>query len=218
MRPVKIRVVQKIILLVMTALMLFVWPLCGVRRETEQRSGDSAHELTEEIKPGSSLTQTFRASESVLKGLDFALTFQESLPREGSLLFRLSDEKGRLVHQEKIPYEQLGNYTYFTVKVNKRIRKNALYQYELLNEDIESNLPRAVYTVEQQMHAAPNCGFFLDGVQADGEALTRYHWMAPLNYKNVFSIWAFLGITGFTLFEAAGDGRKKQEEKQHEMG
>lgn len=218
MKSMKINVLQKIILLVMAGLMLFVWPFCGVRREEEQRSGDASHELTEEMKPGSRLTQTFRAAESVLKGLDFALAFQESLPREGSLFFRLSDEKGHLVHEERISYEQLENYTYFTVKVDKRLRKNAVYQYELLNEDIQSNLPRAIYTVEQQMHAAPNCGLTLDEVQVAGEALTRYHWMAPLNYKNVLSIWAFLGIAGFTLFEAAGNGRKKQEGKQHEMG
>ena len=76
--------------------------------------------------------------------------------------------------EQEIPYSQIPNYGYFTVPVNKWLHKNAVYRYSLKNVDIEDNLPKGVYTVTEEMHAAPNCGLSLNSAGLEGEALTRF--------------------------------------------
>ncbi len=216
----RMNILQKGILLVMAGCMLAVWPFCLVRRDAEQRSGDLNHAVTEELGKGSVMEQSFRAEESVLDGLDFVLTFDENKPRSGRLLFQLSNEDGKILLEQEIPYSQIPNYGYFTVPVNKWLHKNAVYRYSLKNVDIEDNLPKGVYTVTEEMHAAPNCGLSLNSAGLEGEALTRFHWKEPLNYKNVLSFWAFFGVVGFTLFEAAGSikGTEKRDRQEKSAG
>lgn len=200
---------QRGIWLIMIFCLLPFWPLGLVREVEEERSGDSGHGVTEEMIPGTGMIQTFRAEHSQLKKLDFVLNYDESQGREGTILFELLDEKDGIVYQEEIPYSQIDQYTYHTVSLDIELKKHHIYKYCLTNLDITENIPRVVYTVEEQMHAAPNREMTFAGETVDGQSLTRYTWNRPLRYYNVMAVAGLIGCAGFTLTELAGQKGKK---------
>lgn len=200
---------QKIIIFVMLFAMISIWPLCLVRRETENRSGDQYHLISEEMTPGTVVTQSFRARERYLETVDFVLTFDEDAERKGSLLFELLSEDGEVLQSVPLNYEIISNGAYFRICTERKVKKNGVYQYRLTNVDITENLPRVMYTGEEAMYAVNNCGFTWNQQKIDGEALSRYHWKAPLDPCMILACWGILGIVGFTFFEIMGNIKKK---------
>lgn len=203
---------QKIILAVCLLCLLPFWPLGLVREDVEQRSKDASHQIADPLAPGDSLTQSFRASHGTLKALDFVLECDDGQPKNGTLLFQLTDAGNHVLYSEELPYSQIGGYRYHRVDLNLSLKWQRLYTYRITNLDITENMPRPVYTSDPSMHAAPNRRMTLKGEEIQGAALTRYTWNAPLRLHYVLAIAGFIGTVGFTLTEAAGPGRKQGKE------
>lgn len=198
---------QKLILTVMAACIL---PFFGiVREDTEQRSGDASHILTEALAPGASFSQSFRASYQTLKALDFVVDYDDGSPQNGTLLFELLDAEDHVLHRQEIPYSQIGGYVYHRIELDMRLKRHRLYTYRITNLDITENMPRAVCTTDPSMHALPNRLLTFDGTEMEAKALTRYLWDTPLRLHYVLAFSAFIGLAGFTLVEAVGPRDEK---------
>ncbi len=187
---------KRMILLAVLAGMMCVWPLCLYRRDTEERSGDEGHMVTEGLEPGQCLSQTFQATESYIRGIDFALEYVDGLPREGTIRFELLDESGKLLHGEEMSYEWLPSHTYYGVPLEMRLKKNAVYEYRVVNVDVTENLPGVIYTHDAGMDAAPDRELAVGGVPVEGAALTKYTWKAPMDPLNTLELWGFMAAVG----------------------
>ena len=207
---------QKLIILIMIAAMIVIWPLCLFRKEVANRSGDSGHALTEEMQVGMTVIQRFRAEEMFLKSVEYVLDFDATLPLEGEFLFELLDEEGKVLHSQTKPFNLTPDYAYCDIQINKYVLKNKIYQFRLTNLNIKENVPRLVCSIEEDMHAENNCGMKWNGQDFDGEALTMYTWTAPLDFQKVLVLYGMIGITGCVLYEFAGilSERKNAKEKQ----
>ncbi|MCH5344204.1 MAG: hypothetical protein J1E64_09205 [Acetatifactor sp.] len=191
------------ILGIMFLCMISVWPLCLVRRTREERSGDTGHLLSDGIRQGECISQTFQATESYMESLGFVLTFEEEQMREGNIRFELWSAGGKLLCQQEIGYMWLPNYKYFDMHVDQRLKKNAIYEFRIVNVDVVENLPKVVYTNDTTVDAAPSVEMVLNRERVEGCALGKYTWKEPLDWQSILELWAFLGMAGFILMEIA---------------
>lgn len=178
-----------------------MWPLCLIRDEEENRSGDSGHYFTEELQTGMSFTQNFRAEESFLGAIDYALSFDATLPLEGKFLFELADSDGKVLYSQEYPFNLTPDYSYCRIEVNQRLKKGEVYQYRLTNLDVAQNFPQVVYTQDAEMHAENNCGMTFNGEAFAGEALSQYTWEVPMDWWKILGYSGFMGIFVFTIYE-----------------
>lgn len=195
--------VQKGILFLMVMCIIPFWPLGLVREEVQQLSGSESHAWTGAIEPGMTVTQAFQASHGRLLSLEIVLDYDVSQVLEGNLLFEILDAEDNILYQQKIPYDQIDNYAYYPIEMNLKLKRYHIYKYCVTNLDITENMPKAVYTVDEKMHAAPNRQMTFNGETVEGKAMTRYKWNATLRFHNLLAVAACIGVTGFTLIEIA---------------
>lgn len=193
--------IQKIVIAGLTVIVATMWPLCIIRDDYSSRSGDGGHAFTEEMQQGMVFTQNFYAEKSYLEAVDYALEFDHTMPLEGKFLFELLDEKGKVLFSTEHPFNLTPDYSYCSIEVGKRLKRGGLYQYRLTNVDVVQNLPKVIYTEEESMHAAINCGMTFGGSSVAGEALSRYHWKVPFDWKKTVSYGSFLGMFAFVIYE-----------------
>lgn len=193
--------IQKMVIAGMIVLIAIMWPLCIVREDWSSRSGDSGHALTEELQPGMAFTQKFYAEKSYLTAIDYALEFDHTLPLEGKFLFELLDETGHVLFSTEHPFNLTPDYSYCSIEIGKWLKKGRVYEYRLTNVDVVQNLPKVIYTEDEAMHAEINCGMTFGGDAVVGEALSRYHWKVPLDWKKIVSYGSFMAIFAFVIYE-----------------
>ena len=195
---------QKGLLLLLVLGMLCVWPLCLIWQEEYTSPGEEDYVLSEELAQGMSFTQSFRAESDYLISLEFAMDFDAERPRDGMFGFEFLDEAGNVIYDGMIPYNQLADYTFFPIEVERKVRKGEVYQYRITNWDVVENLPRVIYTEQEALHNPNNCGFFMDDAQISGEGLSRYLWKKPHEPMTVLNIWACMGVVVFIFYEVVG--------------
>lgn len=197
----KVSLMQKIVLFITIFIMALVWPICFFRRAAEERSGDVNHAFTSVIDEDGVIVQEFKPRESYLKAIDFAVTFDESAERSGSIVFELYNGKGKLLSSQTIDYKEVPDYMYYSVPIERWVWKNQLYYYKLSTVDMIDNLPRGIYTTQEADHVATNVEMKSGETLIEGQSLTRYIWKIPFNYRNVLCIWGGIGAVGFSFYE-----------------
>lgn len=189
------------ILLVLAAAISVMWPLCLVRDEVDNRTGDMGHCMTEEMQVGMNFTQTFRAKKNLLGSIDYVFTFDPTLPLEGKFLVEILDEEGRDVYSREYPFNLTPDYSFCSLEVNQRLKKGAVYQLRVTNLDVTQNLPRVVYTEDPGMFADNNGEMTFNGEEIAGQALTRYTWKIPMDWRKILCYSGFMGLFAFVAFE-----------------
>ncbi len=199
---------RTVILVFMTILCACVFPFCLIREETNI---DPTLGLMYACTPegGRELTQTFTARGGYLSEMAFDIAFPDGEAWEGNLIFRIREEdgKGRLLVEEIIPAVSVNDWAYTYVQVGRRLKKGALYSYTLSVEEGTQGEFHAIYT-EAEADAVPgNRELYFEGMLIEGQAVTRYVYMLPLDFKNVLFLWSFIWMIGLMLMEAAEGGR-----------
>ncbi len=208
-----ISTLQKVILVLMLMAMAGIWPLCLVRQNAENRSGDFNHSFTEEMQQGMVITQNFRAEESYLKTIDYVLEFDAERPLKGEFRFELLGQDGKVLYSENVPYNLTPKYTYCGVEVKQWLHKGEIYQFRLTNVNVPENFPKLVYSNTEEMHAQNNCGLEMNGQVISGEALTRYTWKVPFDLERILAVWAVTGVVAWSFYEFT---KKKEQSSEKE--
>lgn len=172
-----------------------------LRRESWSRSGDFAYALSQPITPDREVRQYFTATESYMYALCFAVDYNENATREGNLIFSMYNQKGKLILQETIPYQNMRKSTYYRVVANKWLKKGAEYYYTVTVDFEGENNPCLVYSADPAMYVPENISLDDDYSQVEGQGLNWYIWGMPLDYKNLICIWAWIAIVGLVLLE-----------------
>lgn len=197
-------------LVMILAAMLWVWPIHPFREVGSVRSGDEGHSRTAPLKVGESVTQYFTAEDDNIIQIEFVLSYDDTLPREGELLFELLDPKGDAVYETVLDYAGIADYSYGGPAVNVRVRRGKRYAYRLTNESILANEPCGVYTTEDRMRCLKKGRMEAGGAEIDGELLTRVTSNKPLTAANTAAIWGCIGMVGFSLYEALSRREKSE--------
>lgn len=205
--------VQKAVCVALVLEMVVLWPLCLVRESAENRAGDDAQEVTEELLQGMSFEQRFRAINRYLSTIDYVLGFDPAMSLEGEFLFELFDESGEMLYSTTYPYNLTPDYRYCPIQVSQRLKKNGIYVFRLTNVSVTENAPCVVYTVDEDMYPINSCGMLFDGETVSGEALVRYTWSVPLQWKKVLMYWGITGIISCCVFELEEVRRIKHKVK-----
>lgn len=201
---------QKLVLLLMVAGMLLVWPVCIVRTEYTRTVEHEIYETTDKMATGAVLTQNFYAEESVLWAIDLVIDYDETLPTEGIFRIEIVDENGELQYEGLFPYYLVEDYTFYRILTELHLKKGDTYQYRLTNLDIAENLPRIAYTCKEQEDGRAYQTLMLDNTVIEGESFARYVWKAPYSPLNVLAVWSCLGLGGFFLWELLEQCKKKR--------
>jgi hypothetical protein len=190
-----------LIILVTAACMLMVWPIRPFREVGSVRSGDEGHSVTEPLEEGESITQTFKAADDNIIQLEYVLTYDETMPREGELLFELLDKTGNVLYEEKVDYGQVPNYSYNGSVLNLKLKKGRMYSYRVTNLSVTVNQPCGVYTTDKTMYGIKKGSLNVAGENVEGELLTRITANKPLTAENTLAVWGCIGIVGFSVYE-----------------
>lgn len=203
----------KILIGVVTfAAMLWVWPVHPFREVISVRSGDEGHALTEPIGIGENISQHFKAADNNLIQIEFVVSLDDTLPREGEILFELLDRNGEALYSQNLNYADMRDYTYGGPVVNVRVKRGGQYVYRLTNLNISENQPRGVYTGDRNMYCLKKGVLEVSGQQVQGELLTRVTTNSPLNAANTLAIWGCIGMVGFTLLECLERVERKRKD------
>lgn len=199
------KIVRGIILICMIVGCAGIFPLCLVRKDTNVDAVQNAAYITSE-EEFRSVKQIFEAQTGYLSRIAFDLDFSGGEPAGDGITFCLWEEgKGKVLVEKYIPMEdvKVSEYTYVTV--GKFLKKGEAYSYTVTLDSGDSAGFRVVYTADAE--GAPGSrALYLDGEVADGQAVTRYVYGFPLNYKNVICLWGFVLMTGFLLLETVAGG------------
>jgi hypothetical protein len=195
------RTAKLLIILATAAGMLWVWPIRPFRQVDAVRSGDEGHSVTEPLEVGESITQTFRATDNNIIQLEYVLTYDETMPREGELGFALLDSAGNVLYEETVDYAQIPNYSYSGPAVNLMLKKGRMYAYRLTNLSVTDNMPCGVYTTDAAMYGIQKGSLDIMGEKVEGELLTRITANKPLTAENTLAVWGCIGMAGFSVYE-----------------
>lgn len=196
------QIIRIAIVICMVVLCLCVYPFCLVRRDTDvDPSIGIEYAVTQEA--GNKLVQTFVAQEAYLSELVFDINFPEGIPEQGTLLVRIyeADEQDKVIFEKTLTMQEVGDSRFTYVTVKKWLKKNELYAYALSYTGEKSAVFQAVYTENAKDSTPGNQHLFLEEQLVEGQAVTRYVYGYPLNFKNVLCIWAFLIACGLILLE-----------------
>ncbi len=185
-----------IILLVMTAACISIWPLRLIRKDTVCWTQSAQYvDTVLESDTNAVLEQTFTAREAYLKEIAFAVAFAGD---ECSIDFGLYRD-GRKLFGKQMEIGEEYNSRFYYVAVNQWVEKGELYTFrvEVLNtEDVH---PQFRYTTDNEGTAEGNVLMKVNGELYDAQAVTSYTYMEPLNYKNTVCIWAVILTMGFSV-------------------
>jgi hypothetical protein len=195
------RAAKILIIMVMVASMLVVWPIRPFREVGSVRSGDEGHSIAEPLEEGESITQTFKAADNNIIQLEYVLTYDETMPREGELLFELLDKEGNVLYEETVDYGQVPNYSYNGSILNLKLKKGRMYSYRLTNLSVTDNKPCGVYTTDKTMYGIKKGSLNVAGENVEGELLTRITANKPLTAENTLAVWGCIGLVGFSAYE-----------------
>jgi hypothetical protein len=195
------RAAKILIIMVMVASMLAVWPIRPFREVGSVRSGDEGHSIAEPLEEGESITQTFKAADNNIIQLEYVFTYDETMPREGELLFELLDKEGNVLYEETVDYGQVPNYSYNGSILNLKLKKGRMYSYRLTNLSVTDNKPCGVYTTDKTMYGIKKGSLNVAGENVEGELLTRITANKPLTAENTLAVWGCIGLVGFSAYE-----------------
>lgn len=192
---------QRLIIIGLALAMAIFWPMCIVREDYENRSGDAGHESTEALEMGQTFMQTFYAEKSYLKSFEFVLGFDPELPLEGEFLVELLDEDGVVIHSTNYPYNLVPDYRYCPIEINQWLKKGRTYQYRVTNVSVANNVPCVIYTQDSNAYAQRDGQMIFTDEIVQGEALSRYTWSVPLDWRKTLLYWGCMGIIACLAYE-----------------
>lgn len=203
---------KRVILCIMIAGMLWVWPIHPFREVGSVRSGDGGHLLTEPLNIGESLVQHFRAADNNIIQIEFVLSCDDTAPQAGELLFELLDRDGNVLLAESMDYAQIQDYSYGGPVVNQRVKRWGQYAYRITNVSVVENPPRGVYTEDPAMTGLKKGTLDAPGRTVGGELLTRITANKALTAENTLAIWGCMGMVIFGVCEVLERyGKRKQQ-------
>jgi len=198
------KIVKKLLILLVIACMLWVWPVHPFREVESVRSGNEGHEISKPLQVNESAVQYFKAPDNNLIQLEFVVDFDERYPKEGQLYFELLDSKGEAVFAESMDYAQIPDYKYNGPVINVRLKKGRQYAYRITNVNVTENMPCVVYLVKENNYCLKKGSLEISGEAVQGEFLTRITTNKPLDAANTLAIWGCIGMIGFWAYEVLG--------------
>ena len=193
--------VQRFLLILLCAIIVMIWPVCLVREEYTNRSGDEAFEETPPLQQGMTYTQKFYAEKNQLKSIGYVLAFDPEAPLKGAFWVELLDWEGNVVYSSEYPYNLTPDYRYCDITIDLPMKKGGQYELRLTNLTVTENVPRVMYTADSAMYATNHCGMTFDGAVVAGESLVRYIWSVPLSWDQILMYWGIAGFVVFVLWE-----------------
>lgn len=204
------KIVKRLLVLLIVACMLWIWPIHPFKEVGSVRSGDEGHAFTEPLAVGESITQSFKAADNNLIQLEFVVDYDANQPRQGTLYFELLDKQENVLFAQALDYAQLPAYKYSGPVINVRLKKGKQYTYRLTNLDITENMPRGVYTTRSAGYGLKKGILKASGAELSGELLTRITANKPLPMYDTLAIWGAIGMIGFGVYEVLSRIEHKQ--------
>lgn len=195
------RILKGLLIMMIVAAMLWVWPVHPFREVDSVRSGDEGHTLTKPIGIGESVTQYFAARDNNIIQIEFVMSCDDAQLRTGEFLFELLDGDGEAIFMQNLDYAGIFDYRYGGSVVNVRVKKGRQYAYRLTNLSVSENPPCGVYTTDHTMYCLDQGTLEIAGQAVEGELLTRITTYRPLTAKNTVAIWGCICMVGFMLYE-----------------
>lgn len=194
------------IVIIMAILGICVFPLCLVRKDTDIYPAlNIVYENTDDA--GSELKQTFVAQTGYLSEIAFDIAFPGEKPDTGSLIFRIQEEgeHPKVLMETQLALETVNHSAFTSVSVDKWLKKGKLYSYTIIPQEGTEAAFQAVYTVRPEDASAGNQTLYFDGKTIAGQAVTKYVYGFPLNWRNVICLWAFIAMIGLILIYIFAD-------------
>ena len=156
---------------------------------------------------GSELKQTFVAQTGYLSEIAFDIAFPGEKPDTGSLIFRIQEEgeHPKVLMETQLALETVNHSAFTSVSVDKWLKKGKLYSYTIIPQEGTEAAFQAVYTVRPEDASAGNQTLYFDGKTIAGQAVTKYVYGFPLNWRNVICLWAFIAMIGLILIYIFAD-------------
>lgn len=195
------KIAKRLLVLLIVASMLWVWPVHPFREVESVHSGDVGHKLSKPLQVNESAIQYFKAPDNNLIQLEFVVDFDERYPREGQLYFELLDSEGQAVFTETLDYAQIPDYKYYGPVINVRLKRGRQYAYRITNLNVTENQPSVVYLEKEKLFCLKKGSLEVAGEAVWGEFLTRITTNKPLDAANTLAIWGCIGMVGFGLYE-----------------
>lgn len=189
----------RVVFLCTVLLCIIVFPVSLVRKEeTVDPVLNTEYGRTEN---GHAMTQIFQAQSSYLEGIAFDIGFSDGKPLEGSLIFTLKrEDKEEVIFEKAIELTEINDGLFTYVPVKRWISKGQVYSYSIASSDDIAEF-QAIHTLSDDEAALGSKTLYFQGESVNGQAVTRYIYTFPLNYKNVICLWAFILTIGLTLTE-----------------
>lgn len=205
------KIIKRLLIALIVACMLWVWPVHPFREVVSVNSGNEGHEISKPLLVNESAVQYFKAPDNNLIQLEFAVDFDERYPKEGQLYFELLDSKGEAVFAETLDYGTMPDYKYNGPVINVRLKKGKQYAYRITNLNVTENMPCVVYIVKEPLYCLKRGSLEIAGETVQGEFLTRITTNKPLNAANTLAIWGCIGMVGFGAYEILAWIEKNRE-------
>ncbi|MCM1091430.1 MAG: hypothetical protein NC413_11365 [Muribaculum sp.] len=206
------KMIKRLLVCLMIAGMLWVWPIHPFREVGSVRSGNDGHMLTEPLEVGESLTQHFRPADNNIIQMEFVLAFDDAAPRTGELLFELLDRDGNALYTEQMDYAQIADdCRYCGPIVNQRVKQGGRYAYRITNLSVTENLPCGLYTTDKTMTGLKKGTLETPKETIEGELVTRITANKALTAENTLAIWGCMGMVTFGVLEALERYERRQK-------
>ena len=202
------KILLSVIIVIELILMIAVWPVGLVRRDTMFSSGDShAYVFTLPLYSGDECVQSFSAQGDVLKTHSFSVKRVGELSSDWKLIYEFKDSVGTVLAHEEFTGEEISESGFRTVDLGLKLIVGSEYSYSLRVEGTEGGIG-ITCTPYPEDFAPGVIGLYQNGEYLGIQSFSQYVYSLKLNIKNVIFTWLFLWLIGAVAWEVlrkAGD-------------
>ena len=198
------------IIVIELILMIAVWPVGLVRRDTMFSSGDShAYVFTLPLYSGDECVQSFTAQGDALKAHSFSVKRVGELSSDWKLIYELKDSAGTVLVHEEFTGEEITESGFRTVDLGLKLNVGSEYSYTLKVEGAEGGIG-ITCTPYPEDFAPGMIGLYQNGEYLGIQSFSQYVYSLKLNIKNVLFTWLFLWLIGVVVWEVFRKGGDKK--------
>lgn len=173
--------------------------LCTLYYKTEPQSyqetvNASTYLHTEPLHKGDSVEQTFRSTYKGLSAIECAVSYDEKMTEQGTVLFEVFDEQRELIVSQELQLADCPNESFLKISIPKQKEIGKAFTIKITNTSTEDIEFSALYT-ESPYRLLDNLDqYHFNDVEQHGQLISRYTYLTGYNLYPAITwvIWIML--------------------------
>ncbi len=195
------RYISAFVALLALVTMLLIWPIALVTRDLDIGSGmGEAFSHTEPIGKDGYVTQVFQPAYETIKEIKLAFSLDQYVTdTDGNVVFELYTEDDEVVLRTNISVKEIVNHTYYTIPVDRKVKKNTAMYYRLTVDESLAGMVAVDYNTTPENRMPEMIQLYSNMNEYEGASICQITYQTSLDAKNVVVLWLAVVLVALAL-------------------